>query len=347
LKVAVTGATGHLGANLIRALLVRRWDVRAVTIESPDASVPALDGLDVERVQADVCDPAAIDRAVRGAEIVFHLAGRISIAKWEATGVWAVNVDGTRNVVEACISQDVRRLVHVSSIHALDPNPRRMAVLEDREPSQDRRLGAYDRSKAAGERIVLDAAEQGLEAVVLNPTGMIGPWDVGPSLFGRVLLDIWQGRMKVMVDGGMNWVDVRDVAEAAISASTRGRAGARYLLGGSWVHMEELATMAAQIAGVSAPPVTTPMWLARLAAPAASAWYRLARRSPRFTREALGALERYRLVLDSRANDELDHRPRRIEQTLEDTYEWFAEAGSIIGHPSRRARRLPSAVPSV
>jgi dihydroflavonol-4-reductase len=310
--------------------------------------LPALEGLDVERVVADILDADAIERAVRGADIVFHLAGRISIAKWEAADVWAINLHGTRNVVAACLRHDVRRLVHVSSIHALDPNPRRMAVLEDRDPSVDERLGAYDRSKAAGERVVLDAAEQGLDAVVLNPTGMIGPWDVGPSLFGRVLLDIWTGRMKAMVDGGMNWVDVRDVAEAAISASTRGRAGARYLIGGSWIHMSELAAIAAQDAGVSAPFVTTPMWLARLAAPAASAWYRLTGRSPRFTREALAALERYRLVLDARAHDELGHRPRPIEQTLTDTYEWFAESGAIGGPPtSRRARRLANAVPSV
>jgi dihydroflavonol-4-reductase len=347
-KVTVTGASGHLGANLVRGLLARGDDVRAATIESPSDCVPGLQGLEVERVHADVRDAESVRRAVAGADLVFHLAAKVSIARWEAPEVWATNARGTRNVVDACLDAGVGRLVHMSSISALDPRPGRLAVLEDRGYSIDHRLSAYDRSKAAGEQAVADGVRRGLDAVVLNPTGMLGPWDTAPSLIGAVLLGLWNGRYSSMVQGGMNWVDVRDVANAALAASQCGRTGERYLVGGSWVRVNELMSIAARTGGVEPPSFTAPMWLARLGAPFASTWYRVTRRSPRFTREALQMLERYRLVLDARAYDELDHRPRPIERTLEDTYAWFCERGLVVTRsPGTVPRRLANAVPSV
>ena len=348
MRYAVTGATGHLGAHVVRRLLLDGHEVRALTIEPTDASVPALNGLELERVQADVRDPVATSRAIERSDVVIHLAARISIVGWESDAVWETNVEGTRNVVEACLQHNVRRLVHVSSIHALDPSPGRLAVMEDRGPSVHRGLAAYDRSKAAGEQLVIESAERGLHAVILNPTGMIGPLDTGPSLIGRVLIDVWRERLPVVVQGGMNWVDVRDVASTVVAAARQGRAGARYLVGGSWVRTAELARLAADVAGVRPPTYVAPMWLARFAAGFASGWYRVARRSPRFTRQALLALERYRLVLDTPATEELGHRARPIEQTLQDTYDWFVRTGSIETTTENAAvRSSANAVPTV
>lgn len=317
----VTGATGLLGANLVRALLEAGHQVRAVAIE--ESGHPALDGLDVPYVRADVRDPAQIRKALDGAEVVHHLAAKISILSWDAEEVRAINVGGVSTVVEACLATGVRRLVHVSSIHALSPHPHRRAVDEGRELAIDRRLPAYRRSKANGEQVVRAGVARGLDAVILNPTGMLGPHDHGPSEAGRYLRDVWHGRANGLLSGGFNWVDARDVADAAVAAATSGRTGERYILAGGWVSVEEFVALAAQVAGVTPPRIVAPQLAAHGAARMAAAWSRLLRRPVRLTPDALRTLHEYRLILTDKAHDELGFRARPFEQTLRDAYHWY------------------------
>ncbi len=331
MTVAVTGPTGHLGGNLVRALLATGHDVRAITAEPIDVIPAALRSLDVERVHADICDAPAIAAAIAGADVVYHLAAKISLVDWEADAVWEVNVEGTRNVVAACIASDVRRLVHVSSMASFAPS--RRAVTEDEPASDDPSLPPYERSKAAGERIVLDGVDRGLDAVIVNPTGICGPGDHGPSPFGRTLLDLWTGRMPALVRGGFNIVDVRDLAAAMISAGQHGRTGQRYLVGGFWLSMMEVAELSAELFGTPVPRFVTPMWMARTAASLSVRWSKATRRPARLTPHSLLELSQRRLVLDTRAVDELGHRPRPIEETLRDTYDCFALRGLV---PSRQ-----------
>lgn len=327
MTVVVTGSTGHLGANLVRQLLEDGRTVRALTYEPLDQPVAALEGLDVERVHADVSDADSMSRAIAGAETVFHLAARISVVDWDGDAVWKTNVEGTRNVVDACLEHGVGRLVHVSSFHAIKPEAK-MATLEDRPSSTDPSFPSYPRSKAYAEQIVRYAVDSGLDAIIVNPTAMIGPWDLGPSMFGRLLVDLWRGRMPALVDGGVNLVDVRDVATAMRSAERIGRVGERYILAGHWLSVAELAEIACPMAGRRAPRIVIPMSVARAVAPAATALARLTGRVPRFTEQALLALEHHRFVLGGRAMEELNHRPRRIEETIADTFAWF------VGQPS-------------
>ncbi len=321
MTVAVTGATGHLGANLIRQLLDDGRSVRALTVEPVDRPIAALDGLEIERVCADVRDPDAMMAAFRGVETVFHLAARISVVRWDAADVWATNVDGTQNVVDACIANGVKRLVHVSSFHAIKPEANK-ATLEDRPSSYDESLAAYPRSKAFAEAIVRDAALRGLHAVIVNPTAMIGPWDTG-SMFGSLMRDLWRGRIPALVDGGVNLVDVRDVATSMRAAERLGRRGERYILAGHWLSMRELAEIACPFARRRVPKLVVPMRLARAMAPVATRFARLTKRLPRLTEQALLALSDHRVVIGGRAMEELGHRPRRIEETIADTYMWF------------------------
>lgn len=325
----VTGASGHVGANLVRVLLERGWAVRAVVRQDRRA----VEGLPVEMVAGDVLDPASLERAFHEAEVVFHLAARISILGPEGGQVEGINVGGARHVARACLSCGVRRLVHFSSIHAFSAEPRG-EIIDERRRLAGAEAPAYDRTKAAGEREVLAAAGEGLAVVVVIPTAVVGPWDFKPSAMGQVILDLCRGRRRVLVRGGFNWVDVRDVADGAIAAAERGRSGERYLLGGTWLELSELAAWVAAASGIPGAGWAAPMWLARLGAPVAEAWSRWCGRRPLFTRESLRALRNHRFVSHEKARGELGYQPRPLAVTLRDTVAWFRRWGRLPANES-------------
>jgi dihydroflavonol-4-reductase len=324
MKVAVTGATGHIGANLVRTLLARGDEVRALVHDDDRA----LQGVAVEKLRADVRDLAALKRAFDGVDLVFHLAARISIAPGDAAEVHAVNVEGTRNVVEACLAQKVKRLVHFSSIHALSPEPRDQTVDETRALAEGSWL-PYDRSKAAGELEVKKGVERGLDAVTVNPTAVLGPNDFRPSPMGTVLLDLYRRNLPGLIDGGFDWVDVRDVVAGALAAAEKGRKGERYLLSGARRSLSDLARTVEEVTGVKRPWLVSPMWLARASAPFATGWARLTKKPPRLTAESLHALRNHQLVSHDKAARELGYQPRPLEDTVTATFAWFKEANVV------------------
>ena len=317
--VVVTGAGGHLGGNLVRGLLSRGQRVRAVDLRKSRA----LEGLDVEWCHADLRDSASAFAALTGAEIVYHLAAVISITGDPTGQVWATNVGGVANVAQAALQCGVRRLVHCSSVHAFDVELCRGRIDETSMRSVRPELPVYDRSKAAGEAELRKCIEKGLDAVVVNPTGMIGPYDFEPSRMGRLFLTLRTARVRTVVDGAFDWIDVRDVADAMISAADRGRMGESYLLGGHRLSIRELAELVARVNKSRAPRVVVPMAVARGAA------WTLARRrpssdsSPLFTSESLHALMNCPTIVSRKAEVELDHHPRNAEDTLTDIFHWF------------------------
>lgn len=325
MTTVITGAAGHLGANLVPELLARGHHVRALIRED----TRALEGLDVEQVSGSILEPDDLDRAFRGARLVFHLAGRISIVGDPDGMVQRTNVDGVRSVVEACQRAGVQRLVHVSSIHALSVHPQDQPVDETRELVSGDAAPAYDRSKAGGEREVLAGVERGLDAVIVEPTGIIGPRDHKPSHSGSMILALARRKLPALVDGGFNWVDVRDVARSAARAAEHGRRGERYLLGGHWRPMVDLAAAVAERTGVRAPGWVPSMALARIGAPFVVAWAHLTGTEPLYTSEALHALRNHRDIVVDKAVAELDHRRRPFEETIADTVQWFREAGVL------------------
>jgi dihydroflavonol-4-reductase len=322
--VAVTGASGHIGANLVRSLVARGVRPRVLVHQRR----AALDGLAVDETEGDVRDPAALRRAFAGVDVVYHLAGMISLDDRDAETMRAINIEGVRNVVAACLAERVRRLVHFSSIHALSTLPRGQTVDEQRPLVSDEPVPPYDRTKAAGEREVLAGVARGLDAVIVNPTGVIGPNDYGPSHMGELLLDLYYGRMPALVAGGFNWVDVRDVADAAIQAAERGRKGERYLLAGARASLAEIAALVAA-EGRRAPRFVCPMWLARVAAPFAVAWARLARRRPLFNAASLHALRNHHVVSHDKAARELSFQPRPVPVSIRDALASFRARGLI------------------
>jgi dihydroflavonol-4-reductase len=324
MKVAVTGASGHVGANLTRALVDAGHHVRALVRNKRRG----LDGLGLEFVDGTLEDEAGLTRAFFGVERVYHLAARISIAPGDEAEVHATNVVGTRHVVAACLAARVPRLVHFSSIHALAPTPHDLAIDETR-PLTSGNVPPYDRSKAAAEREVLDGIARGLDAVIVNPTAILGPHDYGPSAMGRVLLDLYHRRLPALVDGGFDWVDVRDVVAGAMRAADVAPAGARYLLSGEHRSVRDLAVLVEELTGARAPRLVSPMWLARLGAPFATAAARISRRQPLYTSQSLHALRNHQLVSHDKATRELGYRARPLRETLTAVYDWFRQAGAL------------------
>lgn len=325
MAVVVTGASGHLGANLVRALVAQKRPVRALV----HVNRQTVEGLGAEIVSGDISDIDSLCHTFEGAEVVYHLAATISLLKHEWQRVEAVNVIGTRNVVEACLRCGVKRLVHFSSIHAMMQSPLDKPVDESHPLVESRQYPPYDRSKAAGEKEIRKGIEKGLDAIIINPTAIIGPWDSQPSHFGAALLSMANSKLIALIKGGFDWVDARDVVKGAIEAEKRAPAGSKYLLSGHWVSLCEMANMVKEITDASVPNFICPLWLARIGAPIATAYNRLVGNRPLYTSISLKALNSNPHISHEKATRELDYQPRPFRETLIDTLMWFEECGKL------------------
>jgi dihydroflavonol-4-reductase len=332
-KLLVTGATGLVGANLVRTLLEQGRNVCAQVHEDRQALV----GLNVETISADVRDQEALERAMAGVEVVYHLAGSISLEMDSAPEMRAVNVLGTHNVVAACLKCGVRRLVHFSSVDALRQDPLDQPI-DENQPLIDteRSINAlphippYDLSKAQAEREVWTGIQNGLEAVILRPTAMLGPYDFKPSYLGQALIQLAYGRIPALVSGGFNWVDVRDVVAGAIRAEQIASPGECFMLSGNWHTIREVAELVATFTNRTSPLITVPMWLADAFAPLMLKLARFNGTQPIYTHVTLNALRGNQQVSSARAIRELGYAARPLAETVRDTLTWFQEHDYLV-----------------
>ncbi|MDE3262872.1 MAG: NAD-dependent epimerase/dehydratase family protein [Acidobacteriota bacterium] len=324
----VTGATGYIGGVLVRALADRGDPVRAVFHERSGI----FDAPGVEWVRGDVLDRDSMVAAFRDADVVFHLASLVSIEPRMADAMQAVNVAGARNVAEAALECGVRRLIHFSSIRAYDQFPLDEVLDETRGRAGGLSRPAYDRSKALGEDEIRHGVERGLDAVILNPTGVLGPYDRGPTGVGQFFVDLRRRRVPTLISGGFDCVDVRDVVGATLAAETRGRSGENYILGGRWHSVPELARLSEAETRVPTPRFVCPVALARFWTPFQMAWDRLHARPPLYTPDALHHISRSnRRVSSARARDELGFAPRPVRDSVRDAVCWFEENDKLAG----------------
>jgi dihydroflavonol-4-reductase len=325
--IAVTGATGHVGNVLVRELVTRGQRVRVVV--PPFETTEAVAGLDVEVVRADVRDFDSLVSAFAGADYVYHLAGIITISGGQARLLHEVNVLGARNAGQACLKAGVRRLVYTSSVHALEEPPQGVPACETSEFRPEALDGDYARSKARASIEVLKCVEQGLDAVMVFPSGIIGPYDFRLSEMGHLFVDFALGRLKAYVDGAYDFVDVRDVVAGMLLAAEKGRRGEGYILSGERISVESLLLLLERATGVRARARRIPFWLARLAARFAPAYYRLKHARPRFTSYSLRVLASNCLMSSAKAARELGYAPRPLGETVRNSIEWFVATGRL------------------
>jgi len=330
--VVVTGATGHLGNVLVRDLLAQGHNVHALVLPNDDCR--PLTGLEVKTVYGDVTDLASLESAFAGADLVFHLAGIVTIMPRMASVLERVNVGGIRNVITACRTTSVRRLVYTSSIHAVAEPPHGTVIDESQPFDPDKVLGDYARSKARATLLLLDEVRKGgLNAVICCPTGIIGPYDYAISNIGQLILDFASGHLKSYVSGAYDFVDVRDVARGLILAAEKGQTGRHYIFSGAQVQVPELMKELAHNIGYPAPTYRIPAVIARTAGVLASAYYRLLRRRPVFTAYSIDVLSSNSQVSSARARKELGFTTRPWQESIRDHVEWFRAENML---PKRR-----------
>ena len=337
MTVLVTGAAGHLGNNVVRQLLARGRKVR-VLVHSESAS---FEGLDVDKRSGDILDRSSLDGAFEGVEVVYHFAAKVSIIPKEGPHVTRTNTLGPRNVVDACLAHRVRRLVHASSVHAFTSGGSSGVTDERCAPTSDPKAPAYDRSKAAGEAEIRAGIQRGLDAVIVNPTAVIGPHDYVPHLAGRALIDMYLGKLPTNVAAGFNWIDVRDVASASLAAEAKGRSGENYLISGHWAPMPDIAALMERATGRRGPRLVSPLWLVKLGLPLVSAYASLSGSQPLYTGPSLRALTEHRECDNARARVELGFAPRPLSTTIADTFAFYEQAG-LLTNGVKRGTSLPA-----
>lgn len=255
MKAFITGATGFIGANVVRRLLERGASVRVLCRSS--SSRGNLEGLDVELVPGDLRDAASLCRGMADCEVVFHVGALYSFWVRPRRLIYDINVGGTRNVMDAALQEGIARVVYTSSVATLGLRADGIPADETTETSLSRIVGDYKKSKFLAEQVALEYAGR-LPVVIVNPSFPVGPWDAKPTPTGQTILDFLNRRMPAYVDTGMNVVDVEDVALGHLLALEKGRIGERYILGGENLTMKAMLDLLSDLTGLPAPRVRLP-----------------------------------------------------------------------------------------
>jgi len=319
--ILVTGATGHIGNVLVRELVSEGMEVRVLTLPGDD--LRPLAGLNVENVEGDITDFNSILPVFEGVDVVFHLAGMISIMPGQDELLYQVNVEGTRNVVEACLENDVKRLIYTSSVHALREPPHGTEIDESCHFHPEQSREGYDQTKALASLEVLQGVKRSLDAVIVCPSGIIGPYDYNISQMGQMILNYMNGNMKVYIDGAYDFVDVRDVARGLILASRKGKIGEIYILSGEKITVKELMALLEEITGVGQPWLKIPQWLVNVAGKITPYYYRNRETRPLFTSYSADVLVSNCDINNNKARRELGYDPRPLKDSIRDSVEWF------------------------
>ena len=327
-KVLVTGASGFVGSAVAAKLVERGFSVRAlVRATSPRAH---LAGLDLDYVQGDLRDAETIRPAMAGVRYLFHVAADYRLWARDRNEIVVNNVTGTRVMMEEALRAGVERIVYTSSVATLAVQRDGTSVDETVPLDELKAIGAYKRSKVAAERLVERMiAQQGLPAVIVNPSTPIGPRDVKPTPTGRIIVEAARGRMPAFVDTGLNLVHVDDVAQGHLAALDRGKIGERYILGGQNVQLSEMLTVIANLIGRRPPRLRLPRSAIVPLALAAETLARFTGREPFVTMDAL-RMSRYRMFFTAaKAERDLGFTARPFTDALTDAIRWFRDAGHL------------------
>ncbi|WP_343209344.1 NAD-dependent epimerase/dehydratase family protein [Anaerolentibacter hominis] len=318
----VTGANGHLGNTIIRLLKREGKSIRGLILPGEKGRYRG----SVTYYTGDVTDKKSLEplfRGIRGYHtILIHTAGLVDISDEVSDRLYQVNVQGTQNVVDLCKKYHVSRLVYVSSVHAIPEKDKLQVQKEIDRFSADTVTGGYAKTKAQATQIVLDAAAEGLNAVVVQPSGILGPYDESGNHLVQMVTDYIQGKLPAGVKGGYDFVDVRDVAAGTLAAAYKGKPGECYILSNRHYDVKEVLNMVKEVNGGRRIPIL-PMWMARAGTPFLE-WYAKRRKQrPLYTRYSLYTLKSNDRFSHDKATRDLNYRPRDMYETIQDTVKWM------------------------
>jgi dihydroflavonol-4-reductase len=334
MKCFVTGASGFIGSNLVQELLARGHRVKALL--RPGTSDRCLPGCQFDRVPGDLLDRPLLERELAGCDWCFHVAASYHLWMRDYAPMYAVNVQGTRNVLEAAGRAGCSKIVYTSTVGCIglptQENGRLIPATEAATVSPDHLSGDYKRSKFQAEAVAMELfRSRGLPIIIVNPSAPVGPGDGKPTPTGQIIVDFLNRRLPAYLDTGLNWVHVRDVAVGHILAAEKGALGHRYILGnqtGNWTMQQTLAALA-KITGLPAPQRKMPYWLALRIAEISEAIARFTGKTPRATLAGV-RMARYKMWFDpAKAIRELGLPQTAPEQAFADAVTWFRANGYV------------------
>ena len=328
MKTLVTGGTGFVGANVVRMLLQRGTEVRALV--RPRSDTQNLDQLDVELVAGDLRDRGSLEAALEGCDTVYHVAAMYALWAPSPKEIYDSNVTGTVNLLEAAGRAGVEKIVYTSSVATIGlPKDGTLGTEEVPLPPEDL-VSDYKRSKYLAEQEVLQYVRRGLPVVIVNPSFPVGPWDVKPTPSGQIIVNFLRGKIPAYVDTGLNVVDVEDVAIGHIMAAEKGRIGERYILGHANLTLPELFQLLEQVSGMRAPRIRIPYGFAYLSACVSECVARTITHRPPFVTLAGVRLSRKRMFFDaSKAVRELGLPQTPPVKALSQAVQWFRAHGYV------------------
>ena len=321
-KIILTGAAGHVGSTLLRMLGDSDTQIRALLLPE---EAPVVEAENIQYFKGDVTEKESLRSLFENAAedtLVIHAAAVISIQSRMTEHLWNVNVNGVRNVTDLCIEHSVGRLIHISSVHAIPELPKGQVMKEVSSYSEEQVFGPYAKTKAAGAQIVLDAVKNGLDAIIVLPSGIIGPYDSGRNHMVQMAVDYLNGKLPAAVQGGYAVVDVRDVADGCLKAAEFGRTGESYLLSSRYADISEILGIVAKIAGKKPLPVL-PVWVAILGVPFIGLYSKIKHERPLYTSYALHTVKSNSSFSNEKAVRDLGFSPRPLNETIEDMVSWL------------------------
>jgi dihydroflavonol-4-reductase len=333
MKCFVTGASGFIGANLVHELVSRGHFVKALL--RPGADERGLAGANYEQVAGDVLDRKVLNREIAGCDWCFHVAASYQLWMRDYALMYAANVEGTRNVLEAAGHAGCNKIIYTSTVGCIGLPKRvdgKFSPTDERDPTTEAQMtNHYKRSKWQAEQIALALAQKGLPIVIVNPSAPVGPRDVKPTPTGQLILDFLNRKLPAFVETGLNWVHVRDVAAGHILAAESGKVGERYILGstdGNWT-MQQMLQMLEEMTGLPAPKIKVPYWVALAAAHVDETISSMTGKPPKAPLAGV-RMAKYKMWFNpAKAIRELGLPQTPPKQALADAVEWFRANGYV------------------
>jgi len=322
----VTGATGFVGSHVARMLAEQGADLRLLVRTSSDPK--NIEGLKADRVAGDLRDPASLERAMAGCDVVFHVAADYRLWVRDPEQMYRSNVEGTRAVLEAARKNGVRRVVYTSSVATMGFTSNGHPADESSPVSLDQMIGPYKRSKFMAEQVAVEAGRGGMDVVVVNPTTPVGEQDIKPTPTGRIIVDFLKRKFPAYVDTGLNLVDVEECARGHGAALEKGRSGERYILGGENLTLKQILDKLAAITGLPSPKIRVPYAVALATGIVDEVVTgHIFRREPRATIDAVRMGRKKMFVSSGKAERELGWRTVPVNAALGRAVEWFQANG--------------------
>ena len=328
MKYLITGASGHVGKCLVDTLLKQNASIRVLVLPGEVYQYKGVEITYGDVTKKETLIPFFINEDKEDL-ILIHLAAIISIFQKGNPRVRLVNVIGTQNVMDLALSNNVKKVIHVSSVHALSQGDKNHLFKEQTIFYPERVNGQYAKSKAEANNYVMSLIHKDLPAIIVHPSGIIGPYDDGHSHLVALLMEYFNGKLTSIVKGGYDFVDVRDVVDGILKAVDKGRVGECYILSNRYYSIQEILNIASEVTGKKPIKRVLPSWFVKIFAPIAEIWYKIRKKTPLFTKYAISTINSKERFSHEKADKELDYTNRDIKNTVKSTYDYLKNNDAI------------------